>query len=78
MFVLWFYVHHVMVIGNVTCRVEVLRFYGWLKQTVHESQVEHFRVRHVRLYYYLEDDSIEIVEAHVRDSGMPQGCHSFS
>jgi len=31
-------------------------------------------VRHVRLYYYLEDDSIEIVEKQVRDSGMPQGC----
>jgi len=55
------------------CVAQVLRFYGWLKQTVHESQLEHYRVRHVKLYYYLEDDSIEIIEPHVRDSGMPQG-----
>jgi len=58
----------------LVCRcAQVLRFFGWLKQTVHESQLEHYRVRHVKLYYYLEDDSIEILEPRVRDSGMPQG-----
>jgi len=61
---------------NFSCKLlhQVLRFYGWLKQTVHESPQEHYRVRHVRLYYYLEDDSIEIIEKQIRDSGMPQGC----
>jgi len=53
---------------------QVLRFYAWFKQTVHESQQEHFRVRPVYVYYYLEDDSVEIVEPRVKNSGMPQGC----
>ena len=46
---------------------------AWFKQTVHESPDEHFRVRHVNIYYYLEDDSISVVEPHVENSGMPQG-----
>ena len=56
--------------------MQVLRFYGWYKQTVHESPDEHYRVRHVNLYYYLEDDSIAVVEPHVENSGMPQGTCS--
>ena len=57
---------------------QVLRFFAWYKQTVHESPDEHFRVRHVNIYYYLEDDSIAVVEPHVENSGMPQGGSIFS
>ena len=53
--------------------MQVLRFYGWFQQTVHESPDEHYRVRHVNVYYYLEDDSIAVVEPHVENSGLPQG-----
>jgi hypothetical protein len=52
---------------------KVMKFYGWFKQTVHESQDETHRVRHVQLYYYLEDDSIAVIEPHVENSGLPQG-----
>lgn len=51
----------------------MLRFFAYFKQTVHESPAEYFRVRPVDIYYYLEDDSISVVEPHVENSGMPQG-----
>ena len=51
----------------------MLKYNAWFKQTVHESPNEHDRVRHVNIYYYLEDDSISVVEPHVENSGMPQG-----
>ena len=41
---------------------KVLMFNAYFKQTVHESPEEHFRIRHVKIYYYLEDDSISVVE----------------
>ena len=52
---------------------QVLRFNAYFKQTVHESQNEYFRVRPVDIYYYLEDDSIAVIEPHVENCGMPQG-----
>ena len=56
--------------------LQVLKFNAYYKQTVHESQNEFFRVRPVDIYYYLEDDSIAVIEPHVENSGMPQGqCH---
>ncbi|KAM7426186.1 EF-hand domain-containing protein 1 [Porites harrisoni] len=41
---------------------KVLLFFGYFKQTVHESSNEYYRVRPVKVYYYLEDDSIAVVE----------------
>ena len=52
---------------------KVLRFKGYFKQTVYESPSEHYRVRPVDIFYYLEDDSISVMEPEVRNSGMPQG-----
>ncbi|CAK8696625.1 unnamed protein product [Clavelina lepadiformis] len=52
---------------------KVLKFYGYFKETVHESPQEFYRVRPVEVFYYLEDDSISVVEPHVENSGMPQG-----
>lgn len=52
---------------------QVLKFNAYFKQTVHESPDEYFRVRPVEIFYYLEDDSISVVEPHVENSGMPQG-----
>lgn len=59
--------------AHVAWDKKVLKFIAWFKQTVHESPNEHFRVRQVNIYYYLEDDSISVVEPHVENSGMPQG-----
>jgi len=52
---------------------KVLKFNAWFKQTVHESALETRRVRLCNVYYYLEDDSISVVEPPVENSGMPQG-----
>lgn len=41
---------------------KVLRFDAYFKQTVHESPSEYYRIRDVKIYYYLEDDSISVVE----------------
>ena len=60
------------------CIYQVLKFDAWYQQTVHESPKEHFRVRRVSIYYYLEDDSISVVEPHVENSGLPQGGNYWS
>lgn len=59
--------------AHVAWDKKVLKFLAYFKQTVHESPDEHYRVRPVSIYYYLEDDSIAVVEPHVENSGMPQG-----
>ena len=53
--------------------LQVLKFNAYFKQTVHESPKEYYRVRPVNIYYYLEDDSISVVEPHVENVGLPQG-----
>uniref|UniRef100_A0A095AMX0 EF-hand domain-containing protein 1 n=1 Tax=Schistosoma haematobium TaxID=6185 RepID=A0A095AMX0_SCHHA len=52
---------------------KVLRFYGYFKETVNESQVEHYRVRLVQILYFLEDDSMLVMEPPQNNSGIPQG-----
>lgn len=52
---------------------KVLRFKGFFKESVPESSSEYYRVRYVDLFYYLEDDSMAIVEPRVENSGLPQG-----
>ncbi|KAJ3352755.1 EF-hand domain-containing protein 1 [Entophlyctis luteolus] len=50
----------------------VLRFDAYFKQTVHES-TEQYHLRKVKIYYFVEDDSISVVEPPVENSGIPQG-----
>lgn len=52
---------------------KVLKFDGYFKEAVHESPNEYYRVRPVEIFYYLEDDSIAVIEPIVENSGMPQG-----
>lgn len=52
---------------------KVLRFYGYFKEAVVESNMENHRVRKVILYYYLEDDSMHVAEPRQDNSGIPQG-----
>ena len=59
--------------AHVAFDKKVLCFHGYFKQTVHESPLEHYRVRHIKLYYYLEDDTISVLEPEVPNSGLPQG-----
>ncbi|XP_056420005.1 EF-hand domain-containing protein 1 isoform X2 [Hyla sarda] len=52
---------------------KVLKFEAYFKEAVPISQDEHYRVRRVSVYYYLEDDTISVVEPLVENSGIPQG-----
>jgi len=51
----------------------VLRFNGYFKEAVVETNLENYRVRKVTVYYYLEDDTCQIVEPRQDNSGIPQG-----
>lgn len=51
----------------------VLRFHGYFKEAVAESNLENYRVRRVVFFYYLEDDTCHIIEPRQDNSGIPQG-----
>lgn len=51
-----------------------LQFSGYFKETVVESKVESSRVRRLTVFYYLEDNSIQILEPKQENSGIPQGA----
>lgn len=52
---------------------QVLRFFGYFKEPVVESALEHFRVRKLIIYYYLEDHTLSVIEPREVNSGTPQG-----
>ena len=52
---------------------QVLCFDANFKEAVHEKREEQFRVRHCKIYFYLEDDSIQVTEPRLKNSGIPQG-----
>lgn len=52
---------------------QTLRFYAYFLEPVVESKDENFRVRKCIIYYFLEDDSMYIIEPKIENSGIPQG-----
>lgn len=52
---------------------QVLRFYGYFQEGVDEMRTEQYRIRRCTLFFYLEDDSIQVNEQCVENSGIPQG-----
>ncbi|GLE00936.1 hypothetical protein PINS_up009733 [Pythium insidiosum] len=52
---------------------KVLCFGAYFLEAVHESNVENYRVRKCEVFYYLEDDTIQITEPKVENSGILQG-----
>ncbi|XP_026197308.1 EF-hand domain-containing protein 1 [Anabas testudineus] len=59
--------------AHVALDKKVLRFYAYFEEDVLYSPEELYRVRPVVIYYYLEDDSMCIIEPMVENSGIPQG-----
>jgi hypothetical protein len=57
----------------VTLNEKVLRFQGYCEEEVQDSQIETRRVRKIELFYYIEDDSLQVSEPRQANSGMPQG-----
>ncbi|XP_065257777.1 EF-hand domain-containing protein 1 [Emys orbicularis] len=59
--------------AHVAFDKKVLKFDAYFQEDVPISTEEHFRIRQVGIYYYLEDDSISVMEPIVENSGIPQG-----
>ena len=53
---------------------EQLTFKAYFEEDVPGSQIESKRVRKCMLYYYLEDDCLQVFEPCEENSGLPQGC----
>ncbi|XP_041127668.1 EF-hand domain-containing family member C2-like [Polyodon spathula] len=52
---------------------QVLCFDAYFQESVHEKREEQFRIRRCKIYFYLEDDTIQVVEPEIKNSGIPQG-----
>lgn len=50
-----------------------LRFKAFFRQGVFNSPDEHYRIRHVDIIYYLEDDTVCVIEPVVKNAGFRQG-----
>uniref|UniRef100_A0A8C6IJN0 EF-hand domain-containing protein 1 n=1 Tax=Mus spicilegus TaxID=10103 RepID=A0A8C6IJN0_MUSSI len=59
--------------AHVAFDKKVLKFSAYFQEDVPISMEEHYRIRHVNIYYYLEDDSMSVIEPVVENSGIPQG-----
>lgn len=53
--------------------MQVLRFYGYFKESVDESNMENHRIRKVVIQFYLTDGTIQVIEPKQDNSGIPQG-----
>ncbi|XP_018102145.1 EF-hand domain-containing family member C2 isoform X2 [Xenopus laevis] len=52
---------------------QVLSFDAYFEEEVHQRREETYRMRQCKIYFYLEDDTIQVVEPEVKNSGIPQG-----
>ncbi|XP_070844225.1 EF-hand domain-containing protein 1 [Chaetodon trifascialis] len=59
--------------AHVVFDKKVLRFNAYFEENILYSPDEDCRMRPVVIYYYLEDDSMCIIEPMVENSGIPQG-----
>lgn len=51
----------------------MLQFFGYFQEPVVENPNENYRVRKCVVYYYLDDDTLHIIEQRIENSGIPQG-----
>ncbi|NXI99038.1 EFHC1 protein, partial [Psophia crepitans] len=59
--------------AHVAFDKKILKFDAYFQEEVPLSAEEHYRIRQVAIYYYLEDDSMSVIEPVVQNSGLPQG-----
>ncbi|XP_062389412.1 EF-hand domain-containing family member C2 [Sardina pilchardus] len=52
---------------------QVLCFDAFFQEVVPQSKEEKYRIRKCKIYFYLEDDTIQVVEPEFKNSGIPQG-----
>ena len=51
----------------------MLKFDAYFQEAVHERREERYRIRKCVIYFYLEDDTIQVLEPKQENSGIPQG-----
>ncbi|XP_005502918.2 EF-hand domain-containing protein 1 [Columba livia] len=59
--------------AHVAFDKKILKFDAYFQEDVPLSQQEHYRIRQVGIYYYLEDDSMTVIEPFVDNAGFRQG-----
>jgi hypothetical protein len=52
---------------------QVLSFDAYFQEAVDEKREEQFCIRRCKIYFYLEDDSIQVIEPRIKNAGVPQG-----
>lgn len=52
---------------------QVLCFDAYYQEGVQERREEQFRIHRCKVYFYLEDDSVQVVEPRMKNAGLPQG-----
>uniref|UniRef100_A0AAY4DGB5 EF-hand domain-containing family member C2 n=1 Tax=Denticeps clupeoides TaxID=299321 RepID=A0AAY4DGB5_9TELE len=52
---------------------QVLSFDAYFEEDVAQNKDEKYRIRKCKIYYYLEDDTIQVIEPEYKNSGIPQG-----
>eukprot|EP00340_Litonotus_pictus_P006922 CAMPEP_0170517442 /NCGR_PEP_ID=MMETSP0209-20121228/3435_1 /TAXON_ID=665100 ORGANISM="Litonotus pictus, Strain P1" /NCGR_SAMPLE_ID=MMETSP0209 /ASSEMBLY_ACC=CAM_ASM_000301 /LENGTH=645 /DNA_ID=CAMNT_0010802693 /DNA_START=50 /DNA_END=1987 /DNA_ORIENTATION=+ len=52
---------------------QVLKFNAYFQEHINESNVENYRFRSCYIYFYLDDETIHVVEIKTENSGIPQG-----
>lgn len=50
-----------------------LNFKAFFRESVFNSPAEHFRIRHVNIIYFLEDDTMCVMEPPIDNAGFKQG-----
>lgn len=53
---------------------QVLCFRGYFKETLHEVYRSPYQVRPVKIFFYLEDGTMQVTEVKRDNSGLPLGC----
>lgn len=51
----------------------MLNFKIYFQEPVVESSAENYRIHQCTMYYYLEDDTLHILEDRKENAGLPQG-----
>ncbi|XP_012498259.1 PREDICTED: EF-hand domain-containing family member C2 [Propithecus coquereli] len=52
---------------------QVLSFDAYLEDEVPDKSQENYRIRRYKIYFYPEDDTIQVNEPELKNSGLPQG-----
>ena len=56
---------------------QVLKFNAYFNEHINESNVENYRIRSCFIYFYLEDETVQVFEIKTENSGIPQGTIAY-